>query len=525
MKKSLLFIIGALCMLCIHTFAQSNEDISGGLVWESEPYMVIDPANPQHIVVAWMGTSSHLNIKVITTFNGGSTWNTPVVIPHVSPNYTCADVSMAFDRSGNLYTCYIDSKITHDSGAVYITKSTDGGLSFGTPTMVISGFADGSKYPLDRPWLAVARGTGISPDTLCVTTKPAPWVLPPNRPYFVKSYDNGTTWSAWRYMDSTGYLVGNLIQAPMAAPTVDSAGRFHCMYPTYLPSESIYPRYIMATEGAGSSFSYKTAYTIMSSGGALDTLAKAGGRFICDPSQNNHLAFVYVANQLGDLDIFCLETMDGGNTWATPVRINDDAASNGKMQDMTWAGFDENGNLVTAWRDRRSAAGTGYQQPTEIWGAIKWKDSANFSANFRISDTATPYDSIYLSGSGNDFMNVAMAQDTLSAVWGDVRTGALNIWFSRRSMHTGTTTLFKKIVSENTPSINVYPNPGSTQINLEGSELTGVIFFDLAGKTILQQQIHGNKANIDVSHLVPGTYTAIINTRNGSVGKKVKIVR
>ena len=524
MKTTLLLATFVMLLFGNLSRAQSNEDLSGGVVWESEPYMVVDPSNPQHIVVAWMGNVllSHICIKTITTFNGGATWSSPAVIPHQSSTYTSADVSMAFDHAGNLFATYIDSKTTHDSGAVYVVKSTDGGLTWGTASQVISGFADGAKYPLDRPWLAIGRGASAAPDTLYVTTKPAPWVAPPNRPYFVKSYDGGLTWSAWRNIDSTGYLVGNVIQAPMAAPAADSAGRFHCIYPVYLPSESLYPRYILATAGAGNSFSYNTAET-MTAGGTLDTLAKAGGKFVCDPSNNKHFAFVHLENLHGDLDVFAIETADGGVTWSAPLRANDDAISNGKMQDMAWANFDENGNLVTAWRDRRNAPGTGYEQPTEVWGAVKWKDSATFSANFKLSDTAAPYDSLYLFGAGNDFMNVVMAQDTLSAVWGDVRTGALNIWFARRAMHTGATTIVKSIASEQMPVVSVYPNPARQEITIEGTGMTGIKLNDLTGKVLIQKNIDAQRFSLDVSGIATGVYIATISTMTGIISQKVEI--
>ena len=125
MKKSLLFAILAIFMVGNASWAQSNQDISGGLVWESEPYMAVDPANAQHIVVGWMGSAgSRLNIKMIATFNGGVTWSTPTVIPHQSPTFTSADVSIAFGHTGNLYATYIDSRKSPDSGAVPTVLNT-----------------------------------------------------------------------------------------------------------------------------------------------------------------------------------------------------------------------------------------------------------------------------------------------------------------------------------------------------------------------------------------------------------------
>ncbi len=522
--RKILLLISLFCAMATGSSFGQNTDISGGLLFEGEPYMAIDPGNARHIVVAWMGTVPfvHTSIKIKTTFDGGATWSAAAALPHHSPTYGSADVSMVFDHSGNVYVAYVDYRKSPDSGAVYVCRSTDGGITWGAASEVINGFADGAKRPIDRPWMAISRTTGATPDTLYITTKPAPWVAPPNRPYFTRSYDYGITWSGWRYIDSAGYLVGNVIQAPMAAPAVDSAGRIHCLYPTYLVTSSIYPRYILATGGPANSFSYQVAYTVMGAA-SVDTLAKTGGRLICDPTHNGHHAFFLIEDLYGDADVFCFETWNGGATWSAPARVNDDATANGKMQDLVWANFDEHGNIVAAWRDRRNAAGTGYQQPSEIWGAIKWHDSTAYSANFRISDTIVAYDSVYLSGSGNDFMNVAMAQDTLSAVWGDVRTGALNIWFSRKAVLTGVTTMVKNIVSDKIPVVNIYPNPCSQYMVVTGAGISSVVMRDATGRQVLAKDITGNKTVVDVSALAPGIYTTDVITANGITTVKTEV--
>ncbi len=506
------------CLLLTPFCFGQNTNLSGGVVFEGEPYMAIDPANPQHIVVAWMGyvPLSRVCIKAKTTFNGGATWSAAVVIPHQSPNYTSADISLDFDHSGNVYACYIDSRQSPDSGGIYISRSSDGGLTWAASHLVVDVHADGAKLALDRPWLVIGRAAGTTPDTLYVTTKPAPWIAPPNRPYFTKSYDNGTTWSPIRYIDTVGYKVGNIIQAPMAAPAVDSAGRFHCIYPTYYPAESAYPRLIMTSGSGAGAFSYKVVYTATASSTSTDTLAKAGYRLICDKSNNRHYAFFSLQNTSTDIDIAYYETIDAGTTWAGPMRVNNDALGNGKMQDLVWANFDEHSNIIAAWRDRRNATGSGYAQPSEIWGAVKWKDSSAFSANFRISDTIVAYDSVYLAGNGNDFMNVAMAQDTMSAVWGDVRTGALNIWFTRKNLSNGASSI-QQLVGEQLPVVNLYPNPATGNITVAGEQLETIALYDLTGEKVLAQSIKHNRANIDIAALPAGTYIAHIQTALGVV--------
>lgn len=219
------------------------------------------------------------------------------------------------------------------------------------------------------------------------------------------------------------------------------------------------------------------------------------------------------------MDVFCVESTDNGNSWGALQRVNDDPVNNGRMQDLVWASFDEHGDIVAAWRDRRNAPDTGYAQPSEIWGAVKWKDSANFSANFRISDTIVDYDSTYLAGKGNDFMNVVMAQDTVSAVWGDVRTGVLNIWFNRMAVN-GPSTGIKKLVNEKAPGIDIYPNPSGNAITIKGEDILTVTVYDVTGKLLLQQKAVKEKAVINIAHLKAGAYFAVISTKNGMVTER-----
>ena len=521
MKKYLSFVV--FLLLAAVTASAQNEDISGGAYFEGEPYLALDPSNSQHMVVAWMGyvPLQPLHIKTKVTFNGGQTWSNSVAVAHVSSTYKSADPSLAFDHNGNVFLCFIDYRQAPDSGGVYVVKSTDGGLSWGAPHKVIDVLADGSKAPLDRPWLAVGKAPTASVDTLYVTTKPAPWIAPPNRPYFMKSFDDGVNGTPWKYIDSTGWLVGNFVQQPMAAPTVDAGGRFHCVYPAYNAVDNIHAREIMASLVPGTnSFSFTNTYVFTVATASNDTLSKGGQRLISDPTNADHMAFFIPFCYNNDLDVFFIESFDNGNTWSTLSRVNDDPVNNGRMQDLVWANFDETGNIVAAWRDRRNAPDTGYAQPSEIWGAVKWKDSANFSANFRISDTIVNYDSVYLSGSGNDFMGVVMAHDTLSAVWGDVRTGVLNIWFNRMAVHDPANTGIRKLISEQLPDVELYPNPSGNFITIKAEGMVMVKLFDIAGKQVLQQKGGKDKTTINIAHLLPGEYYALISTSRGEVTEK-----
>ncbi len=509
MKKIILgFIIS---LIALYLPAQ-NENISNGQYFDGEPYMIIDPHNGNHIVVAWMGytVGSPFGIKVKVSNDGGTSWGASTFLPHQATIFHSADVSLAFDTAGYLWACYIDFSEAPDSGAIYVVRSSDGGTTWGTPSKVMDAFDDGAQIPIDRPWFTINPVT----NHFYVTSKPAPWILPPCRPYFRTSANAGATWAPWRYIDTAGFLVGSLISAPMAAPAVGSDGVFHCVYPSYLSSQNILPGYIHASSANdGVSFSYHGKYMLTTA--STDTLPKVGYNLAVDPSNPQHLAFNFTAKlQHNDLDIWVDQSTDGGSTWTTPVRVNDDPVNNGVMQDLTWSHFDVNGDLIVGWRDRRDAPApdTGYSVPSEIWGAILRKDSANFSHNFKISDTLAQFNGTYLDHPGNDFMNIALHNDTVYAVWGDVRTNVLSVWFYKKGASSALSTGIL-LTDDAIPAVSVYPNPTKDVLYISGEKVTEVEITDMTGKKVYDQRI--NEQKVSITSLTSGTYMIRLITSHG----------
>jgi Secretion system C-terminal sorting domain len=520
MKNRLSLVI--ILLLFLSNLIAQNKNISNGAIFEGEPFMAVNPTNPNNMVVAWMGfvynNGTGLTIKVKSTFNGGLTWSTAKNMPHAKANYKSADPSMVFDMQGNLFLSFIDWHETPDSGGVYVFKSTNGGLTWGNSTKVIDVHADANKLPLDRPWLSMNK-TG---DQLFITTKPAPTVLPPNRPYFMASIDSGLTWKPWRYLDTTGYLVGNTIVQPMAAPTAYS-NKFYAVYPSYLASQYVYAQYILATSAnAGNSFTYHRV--IGGVGTATNDSAKLGYKLIEDPSDTNHLAFIFPYAPYGDIDVMITESFNGGLTWSTQKRVNDDTQGNGKMQDLVNADFDTDGDMIVTWRDRRNGSGSGFATSYEVYAAFLKKGTSNFSSNFKISDNIIAYDTI-LSKNGNDFMSVILRDDTLSAVWGDTRDGSLDIWFSKKSAINTTTspTSISLINSENV-FFTVYPNPTSGVFNVkmnDASIMDDIKIVNMKGDIVYATKVNNNSASIDLTDQASGVYMLIVNSNNKMYSQKI----
>lgn len=446
-----------------------NINVSNASVFEGEPYLAIDPANPSHLVAAWMGfkLGEELVIKTSYSDNYGETWSTPASFSHEVAGNTSADVSLKYDGNGNLFACYIDyDNDTFANGAIFVRKSVDGGQTWGPSVEVINTITDcPGKLCVDRPWMAIDNSGGSNDGTIYVTSmnadQDASPVSPPYNPYLAVSSDGGASFGTPRFLDTTDFLAGPNIKQPMPSPTVDANGTFYATYPSYDTGQSPFAHvYLAKSTNKGVSLSHTNAYTVMIAG-ISDPFAKKGGLLISDPSTPDHLAMFLLGEENGDGDIYLLETLDG-ISWTTPARINQDPIGNGRLQDLVWASFNESGDLAVCWRDRRNAPSTGYQTDTEIFAAIRFKDSANFEPDFAISSQQVAHN-VVLEGSGNDFQNVQFVGDTMYTVWGDVRTGTVNIFLNKTNVITGTSSLSE--ISSESP-ITIYPNPARESLTI-----------------------------------------------------------
>jgi hypothetical protein len=526
MKKFLLLLM----LFCVQLASAqiTNINISQSVFFDGEPFLAVNPTNPQNMVIAWMGLTLtptvRISIKSKVSFDGGATWGSYYTQPHLSNNTTSADVSMCFRNDGRLYISYIDSRQSPDSGVIYVANSTDGGVSWSTPTEAWNLLEDTAEIPLDRPWMVCDNSATSNYGMLYMTTKPVPWEPAPNRPYFKSSTDGGLTWSSPRFVDTTNYLVGSLIEAPMAAVTTTADGAVCAAYPSFLFSQATVPKiYLAKSYDRGNHFDYSTVLSNPVSAG--DTNLKLGYCFVADESDATRMAIAYTGGQNGDADIFVVSTNDGGESWSLPVRVNDDALSNGKHQDMAWASYSSAGRLMVTWRDRRNGTGTGFQQPSDTYASLSLDNGASFTRNFRLSTVTTPFDSV-LFQDGNDFMCCQLVGDSICTAWGDVRTGKLNIFFAKASDSTGILSNVIQVASEDLFDINVYPNPSKDFVTVDLPNAEGTLTLtDVDAKVIWEKRNASVKETVDCRTLSAGNYFVKFISGNFVLKKPLQVQR
>ena len=62
--------------------------------------------------------------------------------------------------------------------------------------------------------------------------------------------------------------------------------------------------------------------------------------------RNGHVYVTWCDARNGDPDIFLIKSTNGGVNWSSPLRINDDAVSNGKLQCWPWIALNEEGKIA-----------------------------------------------------------------------------------------------------------------------------------------------------------------------------------
>ncbi|MFN3694122.1 MAG: T9SS type A sorting domain-containing protein [Ignavibacterium sp.] len=135
-----------------------------------------------------------------------------------------------------------------------------------------------------------------------------------------------------------------------------------------------------------------------------------------------------VAPAGSDPDIVLIRSTNGGVTWSSPVRVNNDALNNGKDQYYPWCTVDQsNGALHIVFYDNRNTTSdsSGVWMATSFDGGITFENYQVSDANFKpkpISGLASGYQ--------GDYIGIAAANGKVWPFWTDDRTGNYQGWIA-----------------------------------------------------------------------------------------------
>jgi Neuraminidase (sialidase) len=128
------------------------------------------------------------------------------------------------------------------------------------------------------------------------------------------------------------------------------------------------------------------------------------------------LAVIWEDERTGSKDIYAATSTDGGETWSTDVRVNDDDPTGGMPtnQEQPVIAAGSNGTLYALWTDGRNGN-------DDIYAAFSTDGGETWSANVRVNDDQTdaPQRAPVLAIGSND---------QLYAAWIDTRSDAPHIY-------------------------------------------------------------------------------------------------
>jgi hypothetical protein len=331
------------------------------------------------VYVAWYDTRGGFGsgMYFAKSTDGGKTFSKNVLV-NDSTTFTYTvfihNKYMAVDNSGgandgNIYIAWEDLRndpFMNRDYDIYFARSTDGGNTFGTNIRIGN---DTGTYPQVRPSMVVDNtGTIYTVWTDLQDTKN------PNSPdlnlYFSKSTNGGITFSNNIRVDDGGK---SMAEGPAIA--VNETG---VIYVAWHDTRNVNADiYVSKSTNGGTSFGTSTRVT--------DTSFATNNR-LSFPSIITSGSNVYVTwgdNQSGNWDIRMAYSTNGGTTWSTPIKVNDDIGSS--EQYYPDIAIDKNNTIYVAWQDARN-------NNIDIYSANSTNGGSTFGASSRVDhDTTSGY--------------------------------------------------------------------------------------------------------------------------------------
>lgn len=376
-----------------------NQDSSGRD--QNETTIAINPTNALNFVGgANDARLGNWTAAFYSTLDGGQTW---VDGPSPSRKYPSqGDPMVAFCGDGTAVFGYLDFEGSFAPHRLVVLNSTDGGRTWSAPGTVY----EGSTPFADKPYIACAPAGGSYANRVYVSwTNFTSYFGGPIRVAY--STNKGQTWQG----------AANISESSGVQGSCPVAGKNGLVYVFWQGSGVI--EVAKSTNGGGSWGARQTVATISEIGGT-SFRRNSFPTAAMDNSTGTYAGYVYAAwadDRNGDPDIYFTRSTDGGATWSTPLRVNDDAAGNGRDQFFPWMAVDAKGNIHLMWHDRR---GDPANRKFHVYIATSRDGGVSFDRNLRVTDV--PSDG-GLTGFLGDYAALAARGGKIVPFWSDLRPG------------------------------------------------------------------------------------------------------
>lgn len=399
---------------------------------QTETPLVSSRVNPNFLFGSSNAISTtSINSGSYISINGGYAWTGYNYINNGNSNNQRGDPAPVIDKNNRvIFTHLTSNTVFGNVNGIGAEFSTDNGQNFST-TFQISVDANADKN---------AAGTDDSPLSPYYGNSYCSWTSFTSNPVtgrFSRTTNGGLSWTAPIVLNSTppGYLAqgqdidvmpdGNvivcwtlaLISSPYTEKFVGLAKSTNGGI-NFNSNEEIYPVNGIRTttfNGWGIRTNSFPKISIDKSGGARN-----GWMYIVTCEINNPPAG-------SDADIILHRSTDGGITWSSGIRVNQDALNNGKVQFFPCIRVDENGGINVVYYDNRNFPALGDSCSIFISrsldGGNTWNDIEVADHHFKPK--------IIPGGSGGymgDYIGITSGNGRIWAFWTDDKSGTFNAW-------------------------------------------------------------------------------------------------
>lgn len=381
---------------------------------QTEMSISVSPSSQSRMLIG--SNNSAYGVGYFYTTDGGITWAGSEQLPGVSWG---SDPAVAFDASNDAYYNYLD----YSTGTWVLTvkKSTDNGQTWASAGS-IPNYGDPDKNHMAVDGSNVYVGwTDFHGGGSCNQ----------NGPYPVKfAYSNNSA--------SSFTTLANPISGSTVPDSVNALGQgvnlavrpngyvyaVWSIYDNFCNSPENAIGFNYSTDNGGNWGTAKIVATVQGIRGDWNNknplnepirvnsftsmaIDKSGGTY------NGYIYVVWANKGAGSdrSDIYFIRSTDGGATWTTPLRVNDDNTTNDQW--FPWITVGSNGLINITFYDSRNDPNN---QQTETWVAQSPDGGSTFT-NYKVSDGSfTPYP---ISGSDHmgDYIGISSVPHNSFSVW------------------------------------------------------------------------------------------------------------
>ncbi len=483
----------------------------------NEPSLAVDPLNPDHMAIGWrqfdyIGSNFRQAGNGFTT-DAGITWTFPGVI---DPGVFRSDPVLEADNQGIFYY----NSLTSSGGSYFcrVYKSDNGGEAWDNGTPAQGG---------DKQWMEIDKtGSPGEGNIYAYWTSYYSYCYPGN---FTRSTNSGNSYEDCITVDGDPYW-GTLAVGPSGELYIAGAG-YNDGIVVARSNNAIDPEAYVAWD-------YYTQVYMDGAMGAGPEVNPAGllgqASIAVNTAPGPGYGNVFVLASVGRLsngdpgDVMFAKSEDGGLTFGSPIRINDDPS----FSNTQWFGtmsVAPNGRIDVVWLDTRDAPAL-----TPLWSALYYSYSLDqgetWSDNELLSDSFDPHVGWPNQEKMGDYFDMISDNGNAHLAWTNTLNGEQDVYYGR------ITPVITNITSADVQSpiltFNVNPNPsaGSTRLsyNLAKTSDVKLVLYDITGMEIATlvnsiQHAGSYSVQLDGAKLSNGIY--ICRLTAGGQSRTARLVR